>query len=343
MNKQELTAVFSNRLKELIDLLPPKFTVDDLARSCDISVPALNQYKRGAALPGATQLIKLADFFQVPVDVLLGRAEIGGTYTIDIRRVIEGSYEKYLGTKQPNNRTFENLNGVVAPWPYNLLDNIQDGISEDNRIQYPITKEQRLGLDYAISQTLTDRETENIYAYFRDERTLEEVGNLFNVGRERIRQITAKAIRKLRHPSRFRIIKYGTDILKTQDLQNEVDKKNLELQSQIAKLEHELATINAQLELARQLNAGGPDLEQSSEIVENVLSRTIDEMELSVRSYNCLKRAGCVDVTDVISKIEDMSIMNVRNLGRRSCREIASRLIEMGYTSKNTRQFAMVG
>ena len=38
-------------------------------------------------------------------------------------------------------------------------------------------------------------------------RTLEEVGKEFNVTRERIRQIEAKALRKLRHPSRSRKLK----------------------------------------------------------------------------------------------------------------------------------------
>ena len=38
-------------------------------------------------------------------------------------------------------------------------------------------------------------------------RTLEEVGKEFNVTRERIRQIEAKALRKMRHPSRSKVIK----------------------------------------------------------------------------------------------------------------------------------------
>ena len=39
------------------------------------------------------------------------------------------------------------------------------------------------------------------------QRTLEEVGQQFNVTRERIRQIEAKALRKLRHPNRSRRLK----------------------------------------------------------------------------------------------------------------------------------------
>ena len=38
-------------------------------------------------------------------------------------------------------------------------------------------------------------------------RTLEEVGRFFNVTRERVRQVEAKALRKLRHPSRIRMLR----------------------------------------------------------------------------------------------------------------------------------------
>ncbi len=61
-----------------------------------------------------------------------------------------------------------------------------------------------------ILNTLTDRERQVVDFRFGlsdgYSRTLEEVGRLFNVTRERIRQIEAKALRKLRHPSRMKTL-----------------------------------------------------------------------------------------------------------------------------------------
>ena len=55
----------------------------------------------------------------------------------------------------------------------------------------------------------------------------------------------------------------------------------------------------------------------------------IDEMELSVRSYNCLKRAGINTVEELTNRTaEDM--MKVRNLGRKSLEEVLGKLKELG-------------
>ena len=56
---------------------------------------------------------------------------------------------------------------------------------------------------------------------------------------------------------------------------------------------------------------------------------SIDELELSVRSYNCLKRAGINTVGELVNKTpEDM--MKVRNLGRKSLEEVLFKLKELG-------------
>ncbi len=62
---------------------------------------------------------------------------------------------------------------------------------------------------------------------------------------------------------------------------------------------------------------------------DKVMEMTIDDMDLSVRSYNCLKRADINTVEDLISKTEE-EMMKVRNLGRKSLEEVINKLAMMG-------------
>ena len=62
---------------------------------------------------------------------------------------------------------------------------------------------------------------------------------------------------------------------------------------------------------------------------DKILEMTIEELDLSVRSYNCLKRAGINTVEDLTNKTED-DMMKVRNLGRKSLEEVVQKLEAMG-------------
>ena len=64
---------------------------------------------------------------------------------------------------------------------------------------------------------------------------------------------------------------------------------------------------------------------------EKVLEMTIEELDLSVRSFNCLKRAGINTVEDLIQKSED-DMMKVRNLGRKSLEEVIHKLESLGFS-----------
>ena len=69
-------------------------------------------------------------------------------------------------------------------------------------------------------------------------------------------------------------------------------------------------------------------IEKEDDEKEKVLEMSIDELELSVRSYNCLKRAGINTVEELTNKTpEDM--MKVRNLGRKSLEEVLAKLKEL--------------
>lgn len=70
-------------------------------------------------------------------------------------------------------------------------------------------------------------------------------------------------------------------------------------------------------------------VEKEEDQKEKVLEMTIEELDLSVRSYNCLKRAGINTVQELASKTED-EMMKVRNLGRKSLEEVQLKLEELG-------------
>ena len=69
-------------------------------------------------------------------------------------------------------------------------------------------------------------------------------------------------------------------------------------------------------------------VEKEEDQKEKVLEMTIEELDLSVRSYNCLKRAGINTVQELTTKTEE-DMMKVRNLGRKSLDEVKSKLAEL--------------
>lgn len=70
-------------------------------------------------------------------------------------------------------------------------------------------------------------------------------------------------------------------------------------------------------------------VDKPNDETEQILEMSIDELELSVRSYNCLKRAGINTVAELINKTPD-DMMKVRNLGRKSLEEVLAKLDELG-------------
>lgn len=74
-------------------------------------------------------------------------------------------------------------------------------------------------------------------------------------------------------------------------------------------------------------------VEKDDKSKEKVLEMTIEELDLSVRSFNCLKRAGINTVEDLTNKTED-DMMKVRNLGRKSLEEVINKLHSLGFSLK---------
>ena len=116
------------------------------------------------------------------------------------------------------------------------------------------------------------------------------------------------------------------------------DKLTIELWTDGSMLPHEALSLaakvmNEHLALFIDLSEATKNteimIEKEESKKEKVLEMTIEELDLSVRSYNCLKRAGIVNVEDLTNTTED-DMMKVRNLGRKSLEEVTNKLRSLG-------------
>ena len=87
-------------------------------------------------------------------------------------------------------------------------------------------------------------------------------------------------------------------------------------------------------DLSETMGSASTVVEKAETQRDKVLELTIEELDLSVRSFNCLKRAGINTVEDLISKTQD-EMMKVRNLGRKSLEEVINKLAMMGLGLSN--------
>ena len=91
--------------------------------------------------------------------------------------------------------------------------------------------------------------------------------------------------------------------------------------------------MNEHLNLFIELSDAAKDTEIMKEKEEarpdKILSMLIEDLDFSVRSYNCLKRAGINTVGDLINRTEE-DMMKVRNLGRKSLEEVMNKLVSLG-------------
>ena len=229
---------------------------------------------------------------------------------------------------------------VAGQYPQNLY-RVLFGIHE------PTTADEICGLagdrgavEFAMLLAgLSDREADILRYRIRDNMILDEVAEIYGLGRERIRQIEAKALRKMRRPCVAKLLRRGLRSWMEEQIQEEarhiadceVPKRvHEELTSRIQWAEQRIEEREA--EIYRLARDGETENEQDVKAIlaENI---TLEEMELSVRAYNCMKRGGCNTVADIISKTHT-ELMNIRNLGRKSLEEVEQKIRELGFELK---------
>lgn len=145
---------------------------------------------------------------------------------------------------------------------------------------------------------------------------LVDIGDKYHITRNRVREILAKFIRQMRHPTRSRKLRFVVDVLF--NTHGEVNFADI-----IAKYEREMT----EKEIVRDLAAKNGNVK-----LDDI---TIEELNFSVRTFNCLKRYGINNVEELVdaitTKTEIAFLCDIRNLGKKSYADIKNKLISEGF------------
>lgn len=232
-----------------------------------------------------------------------------------------------------------------APFPENLLLDVY------KRKPNLVTKYEENNILETMKDKLPERNNNCMLLYYRDGLTLEEIGDKYNVTRERIRQVLSKSKAILNSPAVEERLKLGEDYKKrSEDLAKawETLTKSVTLINQFAaetaNVENErkryleamaaasdkLKAITAQNEVLKyEIAAFKMIIRKPAKLDDVDMTMEIREMDFSARAYNCLALAGVDCLADLIQLIEDGRLMKIRNLGAKSAEEILHKVKEL--------------
>lgn len=185
------------------------------------------------------------------------------------------------------------------------------------------------------AKALTPRQIE-VLNLRMDGVSLQEIGNQFNVGQERIRQVEAKSLRILRRPEyRYRLA-YGNEyynvLLERNDARDQYDRVYLDAEAaekvkQDNKAKADMEEMKAETKSFKKVAESIVDSMKDLSPVELSMTKArLEDLGLSTRAYNCLRRhftKSTITAYD-ISRLSYEELLAVRNMGRRSVEEITS-------------------
>ena len=176
-----------------------------------------------------------------------------------------------------------------------------------------------LVLEYIIQKTLTEREGRVLDMRYKRYMTMAVIGEEYGLRAERIRQIEAKAVRKLRHPSRGRYILMGMEDYINHLCNTAVDERLREYKKEIISLEKKIAELT------------DTEYEEEKNELENA---PLAELDLSVRTFNILYRAGYSTVKELLDADAE-KIVSLPNLGLKNFSDLIDVLSENGFGWKS--------
>ena len=199
-------------------------------------------------------------------------------------------------------------------YPKNLLSQVFV-----NGLPTELPDDVALVLEYIIQKTLTEREGRVLDMRYKRYMTMAAIGEEYGLRAERIRQIEAKAVRKLRHPSRSRYILMGMEGYINHLRDTAVDERLREYKKEIISLEKKIAELT------------DTEYEEEKNELENA---PLAELDLSVRTFNILYRAGYSTVKELLDADAE-KIVSLPNLGLKNFSDLIDVLSEKGFGWKS--------
>ena len=199
-------------------------------------------------------------------------------------------------------------------YPKNLLSQVFV-----NGLPTELPDDVALVLEYIIQKTLTEREGKVLDMRYKRYMTMAAIGDEYGLRAERIRQIEAKAVRKLRHPSRSKYILMGMEGYINYSRDTAVDERLREYKKEIVTLEKKIAELT------------DTEYEEEKNELENA---PLAELDLSVRTFNILYRAGYSTVKELLDADAE-KIVSLPNLGLKNFSDLIDVLSEKGFGWKS--------
>ena len=186
-----------------------------------------------------------------------------------------------------------------STFPENILEEIGINKVSEKKIDYSeLAMDQMKGLQYAVSQ-MKVRDSMILLCRYEDKMTYKEIGERFSISGERVQQLVAKGLRKLRHPMRYSYIVWGYDAY---------NQMLAEKRKQVARLKKE-------------------DIEKSGD---DILQIDLAALQLSIKTWNILNRIGIHTIGELINVLEKGQEELQIRMGKRCFSEMIYSLEELG-------------
>ena len=207
----------------------------DLLKNADLIVPVCNHYHKGVFQQRNEWMVDHSN----RVIAYFNGAPGGTKNTIDYAASKSIEVVTNNPDYKPKEKRRKLMESEKTPYPENLLTDIGLELVFGKPEYTPLNDDQMAGLAHVLT-TIREREQEMIRLRYEEKKTLQEIGDQYELSRERVRQIIAKGVRKLRHPSRTVYIRDGFD--KVELAQKITCAEEIKKQLQIQKKRYPLMT-----------------------------------------------------------------------------------------------------